>query len=342
MAISTVCLRNWPNLDVVVTYALLQEILETPLYVTFGSRNLSLSDDEMADSIIARIYTIGVGKGYGYEDAQVNGRTFGSETSLFLHSHENLSDDSSLRELGVWMDRDVQDGRLTKKQPYSIGWIMHQAFRLGHNHTEVVNRAAHVVRVLIDSSRAKRDKRPDLGMHEAAKKCSAMALLSGGDYYGPFTVRRYIRDMYMLGYDEELMVGKAGWFVHVHNEAKRREAAAKKVAETAKFDSFLLSRCQEFGTWVEAEDPYLMSRLGQDRDMVVMRNPKGNIIIMSRKFDLSDVAVAFVEKEPNLWYFDSDRNILANGTESEPAEATALSRESLQICIATRVKRRRF
>ena len=342
MAISTACLRNWPNLDVVVTYALLQEIVGAPLKVTFGSRNLALSDTEAADLAAAEIYTIGVGRGHGYEDKQLNGRTFGSETSLFLHSHESLRDDGSLRELGVWMDRDNEDGRLTKKQPYSIGWIMHQAFRLGYDHTEVVDRVAHTVRVLIDSNRAKKDKRPDLGMHEAVKKCSAMALISGGEYYGPFTVRRYVRDMYMLGYEEKLMVAKAGWFVRVHDEAKKREAAAKKVAETAKFNSFLLSRRQEFGTWVEGEDPYLMSRLSQDKDLVIMRNPKGNIIMMSREFDLSDVALAFIEKEPNLWYFDRDRNILANGTESEPAEATALPRESVQVCVATRVKRRHF
>jgi len=194
--------------------------------------------------------------------------------------------------------------------------------------------------MLIDCMRAKKEQRPELGMHEASKKCSAMALLPAGDYYGPFTVRRYVRDMYMLGYDEKLMVAKAGWFVEVHDKAKQREAAAKKTAETAKFDFFILSRRQEFGTWVEADDPYLMSHLGQDRDLVVMRNSRGNLIMMSREFDLSDVAAALIEKEPNVWYFDGGRNILANGTESEPVPATALSRESLQICIATRIKRR--
>lgn len=343
MAIETACLRNWPNLDVVVSYTLLQEALSASLEMTFGSKNLMLSDDEVRGLATSGIFTIGVGKGRTYENCKVDGKTFGSETSLLLYgmrSHERLGNDGSVRELGVWMDRDNADGRLTKKQPYSTGWIMHQAFRMGYDHAEVVNRVAHVVRVLIDSSRAKKDKRPDLGMHEASKKCSAAALLPAGDYYGPFTVRRYIRDMFMLGYDEKDMVAKVGWFVEVHEKAKRREVAAKKFAETAKFDVFCLSRQQEVGTWIEGNDPYLMSRLGQDRDMVVMRNEQGNMIIMSTTFDLSDVASALIEKEPDLWYFDENRNILANGTESEPAPPTALARESLQICIAMRVKRR--
>lgn len=344
MAIKTACLRNWPNLDVVVAYTLLEEALSASLEVTFESRNLMLSDDEVRDLAARGVFTIGVGKGRTYEDCKVDGKTFGSETSLLLYgvrSHECLGNDGSVRELETWMDRDNADGRLTKKQPYSAGWIMHQAFRLGYDHQEVVNRVAHVVRVLIDSTRMKKEKRPDLGMHEAAKKCSAMAMLSRGDYYGPFTVRRYIRDMFMLGYDEKDMVAKAGWFIEVHEKAKRREVAAKKVAETAKFDAFCLSRHQEFGTWAESDDPYLMSRLGQDKDLVVMRNSNGNVIMMSREFDFSDVACAFGEKEPDLWYFDADRNILANGTESEPAVPTALGRESLQICVATRVKRLR-
>ena len=146
----------------------------------------------------------------------------------------------------------------------------------------------------------------------------------------------------MLGVSEPVIVAKAGFFMDIHEKAKRREAAARKTAEAARFDSFSLQHRKEFGTWAESNDPYLMSRLGQDRDLVVMHNPSGNLIMMSREFDLADVAAALADKEPGLWYFDKERNILANGTESEPMPPTALGRESLQICIATRVKKRRF
>ena len=84
------------------------------------------------------------------------------------------------------------------------------------------------------------------------------------------------------------------------------------------------------GIWLDSDDPYLLEELAKSRSLVVMRRSTGNVIIMSKDFNLSAVADTFLRKEPGQWYYQSKPQLLANGTENVDMDSSGLSRNTVE------------
>ena len=240
------------------------------------SQNTLLFNEDLQALSDQGIFTIGVGCGLKYTD-----RGFHSETSAILYelrSIEKISESDPVLDHFAWMmnmNNDHQSkkgGGYLRRQPYAVTWIMRQAYRLGHDPSEVgftftdeevVRRGIHVIAVYLDVNR--HPKNIDLGIRKQVMRTPAMQLLPAGapnnpnkgprNHQGPMTVSRYIRDMFVLGTPEDEMVQRAKWFVRVHDRAKERQTMAREQVDAGGFDTFTLSNYREVGTWVDSDDP---------------------------------------------------------------------------------------
>ena len=336
-------LPRWPTLDEIIAYGILEDILKRPLQISFMNKDRVLTNAELQELNQQGVLLVGFDKKVGPNEEAIS-----STASMVdeLRSVGGLpAEDNVLDELARMLARDNQDGYLTKSQPFAAGFVAQSAYRHGYDHQEVVYRTAHVGQVLVKVMTERSNGRPDLASHEHAKLTPAMALLpekAPRTHCGPFTVSRYIRDMYTLGYTDADMVARASWFIEIHNQAKVQRAAADNAAITQTFEKFRLAGQTKIGLWVQSDDPYLMAALATDRyDLVAMRSSKGNVIVMSKSFDLSHVAHDLMTKEPDRWYYGSgQRNMLANGTERVQRPPTQFSRDEIVQSISLNVVRK--
>lgn len=351
MSYTEVMLPRRPVIDRAIAFYLFEKAMGRPLKIRFVSQNTYLSNDDLQGWSDQGVFTIGVGSGLKYTD-----RGFGSETSAILHelrsvgkipSHDPVLDGLA-RMMDMNNDHHIAHGGYLRRQPYAVTWIMRQAYRLGNDPSEieftfsdeeVVRRAMHVVAVCIEAGR--RDERLGLGLREQVMRTPAMQLLPEGEtpnkgprnHQGPMTVSRYVRDMFLSRVSEDEMWERTGWFVRVHDRAQARQAIAKEMAKNQSFDMFPLDDRDEVGIWVDSDDPYLMEELAKSLSLVVMRHSTGNVIIMSKDFNLSAVADMFLRKEPGQWYYQSKPQLLANGTENVDMNSSGLSRKTIEADI---------
>lgn len=348
MAYTEVILPRRPVVDRAAAFYLFEKAVGGSLKIRFVSQNAHLSNSDLQTLSDNAVFTIGVGRGLKYTD-----RKFGSETSAMLHELRSVGMfpiyDSVLNDLALMMDanndHESDTGGFLRRQSYAITWIMRQAYRLGHDASEinfcfddeeVVRRAVHVIAMYVEAYR--HDNHPEVILREQTIKTKAMYLLPKGNarrHQGPMTVSRYIRDMIACGLEENEIVERAKWFVRVHDRAQARKVAAKEMAKSQAFDTFPLDDRPDVGTWmdgtwVDSDDPYLLEALAENRPLVVMRNSQGNIIIMSKRFDLSAVADIFLSREPERWYYQSNPQLLANGTENVDMEKSGMSRNTIE------------
>ncbi len=349
MSYTEVMLPRRPVIDRAIAFYLFEKAIGRPLKIKFVSQNIHLSNNDIERLSHQGIFTIGVGSGLKYTD-----RGFDSETSAILHelrSVEKIPDhDPVLDDLARMMDMNndhhSKQGGYLRRQPYAITWIMRQAYRLGHDASEVnfcfddeevVRRAVHVVTVYVETSR--RNERLSLGLREQVMRTPAMQLLPEGgtpnkgprNHQVPMTVSHYIRDMFLSCVPADEMLERTEWFVRVHNRAQARQADAKEMAKSQSFETFPIgNRDEEAGIWLDSDDPYLLEELAKSRSLVVMRRSTGNVIIMSKDFNLSAVADTFLRKEPGQWYYQSKPQLLANGTENVDMDSSGLSRNTVE------------
>lgn len=342
MIFSTVMMPHRPTLDRGTALYILETTIGKRLEIQFVNQTIPLSNEDLAALSDKGIFSIGVGLGQIYRD-----RGFGSETAAIVDELRSVgkiaTHDRMLDNIIVLMDADNRNGQL-RHQPYSVEWAMRQGYRFGNDPSEVrfiftdeevVRRGMHVVAVYLEANR--HCEHIDLGTREQVMRMPAMHLLPEGktpnkgprNHQGPMTVSRYIRDMFVLGVPENEIMQRSEWFVRVHDRAKERQAEAKKRVDAGGFDTFELSGYREVGTWVDSDDPYLLDNLARNHPLIVMKSSKGNIIIMSTKFDLSGAASLFKSQE-KCWYYQASPQILANGTEGTYATPTGLSRATIE------------
>lgn len=355
MAFSKVMMPHRPTLDRVAALHVLEATIKRSLEIAFVNQTIPLSDDDLEILSDNGIFPMGVGLGRTYGD-----RGFGSETGVIVHelrlAGKISPQDKVLDNFVAMMDHNNnpnQNGGYLRRQPYSINWIMRQAYRLGNDPSEVkfiftdeeiTRRVMHVVAVYLEANL--RNGHVTLGVREQVMRAPAMQLLPAGktpdegprNHQSPMTISRYVRDMFILELSEDEMIEKVKWFVRVHDRARERKSAAKKQVCAGGFDIFELSGYREVGTWVDSDDPYLLEELVENRPLVVMRSSKGNVIIMSKKFDLSGTARLFLNQE-RCWYYQasSQIQILANGTERVQDTPTGLRQDEIELGIGTTI-----
>jgi|GEM_PF-3269360 len=356
MAFTTALLPNRPTLDPINALRVAEMATgEIMSRIKFMNHNAHLSNDDLCTMESEGIFPIGVGYGQTYREREIDGRGFSSETALILYELRSANkipdDDTHQDRLSEMLDRDNENGYL-RQQPYSGYWIVQQAYRMGHDLSEIdfvftdegiVRRAMHLVSTYVAACES--------GVHLNAEdrqqilRLPAMQLLPekgpARTHQGPLTVSRYIRDMVICGLHEDEILERAEWFVRVHDRAKERQYAADKMADTYVFDTFPLNRYNrytELGTWADSDDPYLLAALAKRRDLVAMSSSKGNVIVMSKRFNLYGAASCLIKAEPDRWHYEAkSRNIIANGTESVDADPTALFRAALESIIGRHI-----
>lgn len=341
-------LPNRATLDPITALYVLERVIGRTLKIEFANPGMDMSDETLQKLSAKGVFTIGIGKNRTHKDREVQGKLFGSEAALMIHELRSiglLSQDNILDTFTEMLDRDNTNGHL-KRQPYSGYWIVQQAYRLGRHgqeeiitDEEIVRHGMHLVSVYVQASKSK--VRPSLALRKHIMNSPAMQFLpeqgAARTHQGPLTVSRYIRDMYICKIDEQDIVERTKWFVAVHDWAKKQQQMADHTAESQGFRTFSVGKYKDAGVWVESDSPYLLSAVARRHDLVVMRSSRGNIIIMSKMFNLAMVAEILQHAEPDgRWHYAPDPlNVLANGTEShDEIESTNFSREEVELVVS--------
>lgn len=356
MAISAVMLSHRSTIDRIAAFDLVQQAVGRELDIIFANQTDNLSAAEAKGLAEKGVVLIGVGRGRTYRERQIDGKKLGSETELLLNDllATVLPKTPVLADFSAMMSRNNKDGYLVH-QSYSVNRIIRDAYRLGHDpeevgytfsDQEVVRRGAHVVRMYLNAREREKDGL-DLGARERIKCMPAVELLPEWARFqnGPMTVLRYMRDMCVLGVSEDELRERASWFIGINDRAAEKEMEAEMLVDAADFETFKIPCQSSAGTWAESDDPYLLKALAGRRDLVVMRSHLGNVIIMSKAFNLAKVGAAMQTQEPGLWHIETNlygksRNIVANGTESVHERGTGLSRVAIEYIIGTNVIRK--
>lgn len=354
MAFSKVLLSHRPTVDRIGAFDIVQKALGRELEIEFVNQTISLSDADVRGLVSCGIIPIGVGKGRTYRERNIDGKKFGSETALALYNLRAVGHlppaDQVLDDFAAMMSRNNDDGYLVH-QSYSVNQILRDAYRLGHDPEEVeytfsdqeiVRRGSHVVRTYLD---AREKGGLDLGARERMNGMSVVELLPhwARSQNGSMTVLRYMRNMCMLGVSEDELHERALWLIRINDRAAQKEQQAEARVAAGDFETFEIPDQSEVGTWVDSDDPYLLKALAGRRQLVVMRSHTGNMIIMSKTFNLAKVGAALQNQEPGLWHVEyGKRNIIANGTESVMMPKTGLSRKALEYIIGINVVSKRL
>lgn len=353
MAFFKVLLPHRPTVDRIGSFEIAQRAFGQELEIEFVNQTINLSDADVRALINDGVIPIGVGKGRTYRERSIDGKKFGSETALALYNLRAVGHlppaDQVLDDFTAMMSRNNNDGYLVH-QPYSVNQILRDAYRLGHDSEEitftfsdeeVVRRGAHVVRMYLN---AREKGGIDLGARERIKGMTAVELLPdwARSQNGPMTVLRYMRDMSVFNVLQDEIAYRAQWFIAINDRAAQKEQQAEARVAAGDFETFEIPGQSSTGTWVDSDDPYLLKALAGRRHLVVMRSHLGNVIIMSKAFNLAKVGAVLQTQEPGRWHTETNlhgksRNIVANGTESVYERGTGLSRMAIQYVIVANV-----
>ncbi len=318
MNINKVLLPYRPTVDRNSALTVLEDFVGHLLEIGFANQTKKFTEEETEQLATEGIYSLGVGRGETYEELG-----FKSETSLIVDML-GITKDAALEKLCEIMDRHNHDGHL-RKQRYSITWIIRQAYRLGYDPVLVVRITQEVVRAFLTALQA--EKREFVETPE-----TRLILNTTGRQFGPFSVSRFVRDLTVSGRP----ITPVSWFIQVHDEAKERQAAAAKRAETEKFEGFLIPTRYgpRHGVWIDDGDPYLSEKLAIQKDAVIVRNGKGNVVILSRTMHLDIVGEQLADDEYDeaeypIWKYDSRFNAVFNGTEGVESPPTKKTKEEI-------------
>ena len=337
MSFTQVILPHRPTVDRVGAYVIFEQAAKRSLDVVFAHQGMLISDQELSGLVEKGTFPIGVGKGRTYREREVDGQNFGSETSLIIHelrSIGGIGEDAVLDDFAKMMDRNNKDGYLVNQQ-FSVNKIVRHAYHIGCDPKMVVRSSAHVISVFLEARRIELTNGLSLGVRDRANEIASTVLAylpeTARIHNGAMSVQRYIRDMALVEVTEETMVSNMMLWLGIRDQAKVRQVAAKKIADTQRFPTFQLDRRSERGVWLESDDIFLMNELVFRCSLVVMRGSGGNIVIMSKRFRLDGIAAALMERETDWYYEPFQHNVLANEIR------TTLSREELEHCVGTAV-----
>lgn len=337
MAFSKILLPRFATLDHAVVLEMVQQAMGKQMKVQFAHKNINLPLEHLASQ---GVLAIGVGRGRSYREREIGGRKFLSEAAVVLNALRSAGQcaaNEALDNLVVRVGEDNDRGTLTNL-PYALNWILRQSWRLENNPEVWMQRTAEAVRTYLEAACS--NGKMDLVMRKRFWNIRPMRLVpeKKRNHQGPMLVVRYMRDLFALGESEDAIFSRVEPFLSMHDWAKEKGRKAEQQAETDTFETFLIPGHDFLGTWIESDDPYLTSALARRRHLIAVRNSMGNVILMSKTFDLTRVGKVLAAQEPGRWYLDLlSRNIVPNGTERDPEVPTGLSRKALEYIIGDNV-----
>ena len=214
----------------------------------------------------------------------------------------------------------------------SIVWTLRELYKLGCNQREVIGAVNDVVEAFLDAF----DK-PALPGEEAVLTGLVSGLI-GKDFlksnFAPFTIPRYMRDLWRLGVPVEEIVRRAKYFAEGWQSAQSMRARTQEQLLSGEnyevFYNFEFPTGQRGGL-IKTDSPYLSRELVQQFDVAIIKNSHGNVRVQTRggpqKVYLAALARELEKQEPGRWFHDPRLPACFNGTRQYQVRPTSLNAE---------------
>ena len=224
----------------------------------------------------------------------------------------------------------------------SITWTLRELYKLGRNPEEVIMAVSHVIDIFLKAF----DKSAQPGENAILERL--VGGLIGRDFlksnFSPFTIPRYMRDMWRVGISVEEIIRRAKYFAEGWQSAQRMRQQAKNDLLTGNgFEvtlNFALGPGR--GGLVRTDSPFVSRELVKEFLLVIVKNSKGNVRIQTTaqnaRVDLSRLARLLDELEPRRWFYDPRLPALFNGTRQYRVWASSLSDHQLVELVRQNVR----
>ncbi len=230
----------------------------------------------------------------------------------------------------------------------SVAWLIRELYELDeYDHTEVVSRAAHVIEMRLREEEEERlPDRTDEEMHKTfpsylkeTEKCS----------FAPFTVGRYLRDMWRLGIDPDEIREKVEWWIQAWYKVQTALDEAEKVFQLMEQSGWLGNEyCVGSGLRLRVlganTNKFLVKKVARSCDVLIVIESSGRAAVLAYSCDVRRLGEALDRREPGLWHTAATQGFVLNGGRMYTEGAsTRLGRRELIAAIREYppVKRRR-
>ncbi len=223
--------------------------------------------------------------------------------------YTNLSDlPPAVSRLLEIVAKNNQTGYL-KGFPYSMAWTMRELYKLpGYDHHEVFDRAGEVIHTWLEAQ----ESTSDTAYCDEGHIAEIFNKVDRHRQFGPFSVSRYIRDLWQLGNDIDEITEEAGFWVDGHDRAKAAIEDGKREFATMAKTSFVVNDL--ICTALETDNPFVIKAGSYACDILVAKNSRtGQAVIMTKKANTAPLARELRTREGELWYHQASQGIVLNG-----------------------------
>ncbi|MBI2625425.1 hypothetical protein HYW68_00030 [Candidatus Parcubacteria bacterium] len=318
-----VVMLHKPPIDKIIALVLYERTLGMALGVAEFWRTVTCSPEQMLRWELGGLIPVDIG------DEKYHRTRFGSasERAAAFIRRELSPGESRVVALA---NENNRTGSL-KGSPTSVAWSVRELYEfVGRDHREIIRRAAEVIHAFIrvEDGDGKHDgSRTKEGLASAFPVlCEEVAKSN----FAPFTAGRYLRDLWLLGYEPEESVR---YWLHAWHLARAACEAGRKAYEEIKrqtkpFEAGVFrglafsTRGISFAIGQESVlgDRFIVKASGCDKDgagrppLRVIKNPDGHgLIIGGRGVDFSALSAALEAGERERWFYDEGQGNLQNG-----------------------------
>lgn len=145
----------------------------------------------------------------------------------------------------------------------------------------------------------------------------------------PFTVGRYLLDMWRLGRPIDEIREKVAFWLNAWNRFEEEMARARTEWQKIERVDFMADGFR--GTAIETVNRFVPKIGAKEVDIFVTRRPDtGNTVFMTRRLDLSNLSQGLERLEKGKWYYHRSAGQLINGGPRQPdIQPTSLSLDQL-------------
>ncbi len=202
---------------------------------------------------------------------------------------------------------------------HSIARLIRDAYHLRYNPLEVVNEAVFVVNCFLASGELEEDFGDLEGLLNSGIAESKAYSNTTGSAHQPLTVGNFIRNMWALGYAEEIILAHAEFWYGIHLRVEALKVEAKNLADAGtgfKKTVFAVPGCAELcaiidlafdGRFADGINYLLAKTLVKRHPITALVAPSGNVAIQAAheyQVDFFPLAEVLHTLEPGLWFHD--------------------------------------
>lgn len=317
-----------PAIDEISAIYLVERLQKSPLNeIEFcGSPECS---PEQTDAFISQGYfPIEIGD-MNYHAAKVGSATEAVAENIG-HSGENRT--AGEKKLFAILAEENLTGYL-KHYPMSVVWMVQELYHLPHyTALDLVDRTKDVVHFFVtDIDRRATGNLPSRDDGSLETEFPDLVGIMKECQFAPFTVGRYLRDMWRVGEPTDQIREKITFWTTAWDRFQEEYGKAKN-EEWPKIGKIKFSLDNGLaGTAIETANRFV-SKIGvRTVGILINRNPNtGHAVFMSSKLNLSALKKELDRLEPKRWYYHQSAGNLINGGPSYPGVTpTGFSLEEL-------------